>query len=50
MSSNAEVLLALIDTIDKELKMAVGGGTIEKEFRWQRKNIVSLLLMKFKIN
>jgi hypothetical protein len=41
MSSNGEVVRALIDTVDQELKTAVGNGTIEKEFRRQRKNIVS---------
>ena len=48
MSSNAEVLHALIDTVDRELKTAVGNGTIEQEFRRQRNNIVSKLLLNFR--
>jgi len=40
MSSNAETVRALVDTVDLELKKAVANGTIEQEFRRQRKNIV----------
>ena len=47
MSPNADILHALIDNVDRELKIAVANGTIEKEFRRQRKNIVSLLIFKF---
>jgi len=50
MSSNAEVLRALIDIVDRELRSAVGNGTIEKEFRRQRKNIVSVLLFNLKLS
>ena len=46
MSSNAEVLRALVDIVDQELKSAVGNGTIEKEFRRQRKNIVSFIIIE----
>lgn len=41
MSPNAELVRALVDTVERELKKAVANGTIEKEFRRQRKDIVS---------
>ena len=46
MSPNAEVLHTLIDSVNQELKTAVGNGTIEKEFRRQRKNTVSFIIIQ----
>jgi hypothetical protein len=50
MSLNAEVVRALIDTVNRELKKAVGNGTIEQEFRRQRKSIVSTLLFQIELH
>jgi len=44
MSSNAETVRALFDIVDPELKKAVANGTIEKEFRRQRNNIVGFII------
>ena len=41
MSFNAQILCQLIDKVDTQLKVAIGTGAIEKEFRKERKNIVS---------
>ena len=44
MSPNAKLVRALIDTVERELKKAVGNGSIEKELCRQRKNIVSAVI------
>jgi hypothetical protein len=41
MSFNAQIIRQLINKVDTQLKAAVGTGGIEKEFRKERKNIVS---------
>ena len=41
MSFNAQILRQLIDKVNTQLKAAVGTSGIKKEFRKERKNIVS---------